>query len=205
MEKVSMLYHQETQRNTFRNVEISLLILVLSVCAINVASAGDALGQTVVINEFLASNSNSIQDPQGQYDDWIELYNYGVDAVDIGGMYLTDDLSDPTKWRILPFNPHLTTIRAGGYLLIWADNDVADAGLHANFKLDANGEDLGLFGSDGVTLIDNVTFGDQTTDVSYGRHPDAGDDWQFFAFPSPAAENVGVYEGFVADVQFSHE
>ncbi len=77
----------------------------------------------------MASNNNSIKDPQGQYDDWIEIYNYGSDAIDIGGMHLTDNLSIPTKWRIR-IN---TTIPAGGYLLIWADNDTADPGLHTNF------------------------------------------------------------------------
>ncbi|HLB74410.1 MAG TPA: hypothetical protein VJJ98_10360, partial [Sedimentisphaerales bacterium] len=43
----------------------------------------------IVINEFLASNSNGATDPQGEDDDWIELYNRGEDAVDVGGMYMT--------------------------------------------------------------------------------------------------------------------
>jgi hypothetical protein len=77
---------------------------------------------TLVINELMASNNTSIQDPQGQYDDWIEVYNYGVNAVDIGGMYLTDNPSSPTKWQVPGNNPAVTTITAGGYLLIWADN-----------------------------------------------------------------------------------
>jgi hypothetical protein len=95
----------------------------------------------LVINEFMASNNNCTQDPQGQCDDWIEIYNYGVDAVDIGGMYLTDNLSDPVKWQIPINDPALTTIEPGGHLLIWADGDISDPGLHANFKLDVNGEE----------------------------------------------------------------
>ena len=164
------------------------------------------------INEFMASNNSHTEDPQGQFDDWIEIYNYGSDAVDIGGMYLTDNLSDPTKWQIPNNNPALTTIEPGSYLLVWADGDTSDSGLHANFKLDADGEEIGLFESpqdgqahDGVTVLDSVVFGEQTTDLSYGRYPDGTGNWRFFGLPSPSAENIGFYEGFVDEVQFSRE
>jgi len=166
--------------------------------------AGDLNGVPLVINEFMASNNNSAQDPQGQYDDWIEIYNYGTDAIDISGMYLTDNLSAPTKWRIQSNSRGSTIIPAGGYLLIWADNDTAEAGLHANFKLSAVGEEIGLFDSDGSTLIDIVFFLDQTTDVSYGRYPDANDVWRFISEPTPGAENSGGYLGLVAGPEFSH-
>jgi len=86
----------------------------------------------LVIKEFMASNSSSIQDPQGQYDDWIEIYNCGTRAVNIGGMYLTDNLSVPTKRRIPDGIPAATTISPQGFLLTWADNDTTDTGLHAN-------------------------------------------------------------------------
>jgi len=160
---------------------------------------------SLVINELMASDSSFNTDPQGQYDDWIEIYNYGTDAINVGGMYLTDNLSVPTKWRIPYGNSAVTAIPAGGYLLIWADNDTTDTGLHANFKLDAGGEQIALFDSDGSTLIDSVVFGEQTADISFGRYPDAGDNWQFFGSPSPSSENINVYEGFVGDVKFSHE
>ncbi len=168
------------------------------------AEDGSLTTNTLVINEFMASNSSFIQDPQGQYDDWLELYNYGTDAIDIGGMYLTDNLSVPTKWRIPDGNPAVTTITPQSYLLIWADNDTADTGLHANFELGASGEQIALFESDGSNLIDSVAFGDQTTDISYGRYPDANDNWRFFSFPSPGAENIGPYLGEVADTKFSY-
>ena len=161
-------------------------------------------GIPLAINEFMASNSDSIQDPQEQYEDWIEIHNYGPDAINIGGMYLTDDLSIPNKWRVPAHNTAATTIPAGGYLLIWADNDTTDAGLHANFKLDAGGEEIGLFDSDGVTMIDSIIFADQTADFSFGRLPDAGDYWQVFVSPSPAAQNNSEYLGEIADTKFSH-
>ena len=159
----------------------------------------------LVINEFMASNNNYTQDPQGQFDDWIEIYNNGTEAVDISGMYLTDNLSTPTKWQIPNDQPSLVIIPPGGHLLIWADGDPSDTGLHSNFKLDADGEEIGLFKSDGVTLLDSVVFGEQTSDISYGRYPDGTDNWRFFGSPSPAAENIGIYEGFIDEIQFSRE
>ena len=190
-------------------MRISLLSTVLSFCLFSITNADfELLAEQrflLVINEFMASNNDYTQDPQGQFDDWIEIYNYGVDAVDIGGMYLTDNLSDPVKWQVPVNDPALTTIEPGGHLLIWADGDNSDPGLHANFKLDAGGEEIGLFISDGITMLDSVVFGEQTTDISYGRYPDGTDNWRFFGSPSPAAENIGVYEGFVAELQFSRK
>jgi len=139
-------------------------------------------GIPLAINEFMASNSSSMRDLQGQYDDWVELYNYGTDAINVGGMYLTDNPSVPSKWRIPYGNSAVTTIPAGGYLLIWADGDITDSGLHVNFKLDAGGEQIALFDSDGSTLIDSVVFGEQTADISFGRYPDA---CLLYTSPSP--------------------
>ena len=182
-----------------RNLFLDLVITAYLIGSVSAAET------SLVINEFMASNNSCIQDPQGQYDDWIEIYNYGADAIDISGMYLTDNLSAPTKWRIPYSNPAITIVLAGGYLLIWADDDTTDTGLHANFKLDAAGEQIGLFDSDGVTVIDSVIFGEQTTDRSYGRYPDANDNWQVFGVPSPIAENISVFLGFVSGVEVSHE
>jgi len=74
----------------------------------------------------MASNSAIAKDPQGQYDDWIELHNPTESAIDVGGLYLTDDLENPTQWRIPGGNPTATTIPARGFLLIWADEDIDD-------------------------------------------------------------------------------
>jgi hypothetical protein len=162
--------------------------------------------ELLVINEFLASNSSCNADPQGQYDDWLEIYNTGSIAIDIGGMYLTDDLDEPSsEWWQIPDNfPAETTIGAYGYLLIWADGDSEDGPLHVEFALGAGGEEIGLFDTDGNTLIDSIIFGDQVPDISYGRYPDAGDTWRFMGFPTPRAQNNAGYLGQVADTEFSH-
>jgi hypothetical protein len=181
---------------------ISSLLLLLGVLISSSTEAASSV--SLVISEFMASNSSSIRDPQGQYDDWIEIHNFGSGPINIGGMYLTDDLSFPTKWQIPNNNPSATVITRGQYLLVWADNDTSDEGLHANFKLDAGGEEIGLFDKDGQTLIDSVVYSAQTTDISCGRYPDAGQEWRLFTSPSPAARNEGGYLGQVADTKFSH-
>ena len=117
---------------------------VVCLAALLMASAG-LQAQPVVINESLASNAACVADPQGQYDDWIELYNPSGAPVDVGGMYLTDDLAFPLQYRIPSDFPTSTTIPAHGYLIVWADGDTGIEGLHASFKLDANGEAIGLF------------------------------------------------------------
>jgi hypothetical protein len=173
-----------------------LFTLILSVLLTGTGQADEP----VVINELMASNNSIIQDPQGQYDDWIEIYNFGSASINIGGMYLTDELSIPTKWQI-PFG---TIIAGRNYLLIWADDDTSDIGLHTNFKLSADGEQIALFDGDGTTLIDSIVFPGQTTDTSFGRYPDAAETWRFFDNPTPAAQNQGGYVGTVADTKFSH-
>jgi hypothetical protein len=152
------------------------------------------LSATLVINEFMASNNSTIADPQGDYDDWIEIYNYGSKTVDMGGMYIADD---STLWQI----PAGVSLNTGSYLLIWADNDAGDSpGLHANFKLDADSDQIRLFKSDGTTLIDGITFGSQTTDVSYGRYPDGENYWYDMNEPTPGAANK---IGMAGEVEFS--
>jgi hypothetical protein len=163
-------------------------------------------GMPLVINEFMASNSSDsgVSDPQGEFDDWIEIYNFGNEAIDLAGMYLTDDLTNPTKWRIPSGYSAQTTVAAGGFLVIWADEDTLDGPLHTTYKLSAGGEDIGLFDTDGSTAIDTLTFADQSTDIAYGRYPDAGDDWRYFPTPTLAAVNNGAYLGEVDDPEFSH-
>ncbi|MCL5282209.1 MAG: CotH kinase family protein, partial [Planctomycetes bacterium] len=180
-----------------------LAVLALGLGAEGFAQARRAVPVPVAINEIMASNRRTLADPQGEFDDWIELYNKSSAAVDVGGCYLTDDLSDPTKWQIPANTPTATTIAAHGYLLIWADGQVAATGLHAGFKLNNQGEEVGLFGADGVTLIDSCSFGPQQTDISYGRFPDGGPDWRTSVSPTPGAANAILYEGIVEAPQIS--
>jgi spore coat protein CotH len=129
---------------------------------------------TVVINELMPGNVSTIADPQGEYDDWLELHNFGTEAVDLSGMYLTDNRLHPRKWRI----PIGTTLEPGGFLIIWADEDgKATSGLHANFKLAKNGELVTLSDTDerGNRMIHRVEFGPLRDGVAYGLLPASRD------------------------------
>ena len=143
----------------------------------------------VVINEFMADNGITIAGPDGNSPDWIELYNAGTEAVDLSGFYLTDDLSDPTCWQF----PEDTIIKAGEYLLVWADSNGGEG--YALFGLNANGEEIGLFASDGVTLIDSVVYTKQLQDVSYGRNPDDNSVWDYLPTATPGSANRDSVSG----------
>jgi len=147
---------------------------------------------TLAINEFMARNTRTIRDPDdpdGSFDDWIEIHNYGSEAIDIGGFYLSDDADDPAGARIPSNAPQTTTIAAGGYLLIWADNETGQGPLHVNFALSAGGEDVALFDGD-HRLIDSVSFGPQNPDESYGRLPNGTGPWRLFGSPTPGSANL---------------
>ena len=140
------------------------------------------------LNEFLASNDSCYADENGEYDDWIEIYNAGNIPADIGGYYLTDELDNLMNWQVPTTDPDLTTISPGGFLILWADKDPDQGVIHLDIQLDEEGEEIGLTDSEG-NLVDSYVFGEQSTDVSEGRLPDGGDNWQFFEIPTPGESN----------------
>jgi hypothetical protein len=142
----------------------------------------------IVINELMASNTGTLADPQGEYDDWIELRNVTDQEVDLTGRYLSDEPNHPRKW---PF-PAGTRIAANGYLLVWADEDTTDTpGLHASFKLSSSdGDEIFLTDTDANlnAVLDSVVFGPQETDRSYGRTAADPDEFDFMR-PTPGLAN----------------
>ena len=172
------------------SVKVSFPTLILSAfLAVLVFPAANSVAATLLINELMANNAGSVLDQNGDNDDWIEIYNYGDSAVNIAGMYLTDNLSADNRWRVPENNSSLTTIAPKGFLLIWADGETNEGILHANFKLGSGGEQVGLFAADGSTVIDQVAFGPQDKDRSYGRMPDGSGNWQSLAAPTPGKSN----------------
>ncbi len=145
----------------------------------------------VFINEWMAANTATLADPaDGAFDDWLELYNAGDSAVDLSNWFLTDDLGAPELWRI----PTGASIAPHGFLLVWADNQPEQNGfnnpLHAGFQLAREGESIGLADPDGL-LVDSVSFGAQTNDVSQGRFPDgAPGPYVQMNAPTPGAPNI---------------
>ncbi|MFK8164264.1 MAG: CotH kinase family protein [Lewinella sp.] len=133
-------------------------------------TAGD-----LVINEFMASNDVTVADERGDFDDWIELYNNTSSPIDLTGYFLSDNPDNLDKYDL----PDGTTIAGNGYLIIWADEDGDEQeGLHANFKLSAGGESVLLMNADTV-IIDEVTYGEIETDISYARLPNGTGDFEF--------------------------
>jgi spore coat protein CotH len=134
-----------------------------------IATYGD-----IVLNELCAINTSVWTDAQGEFEDWIELHNNSSNTISLEGYYLSDDNSNLTKWMF----PNVS-IPSNGYLIVWADNDILDAGLHAGFKLSAAGEAVFLSDSLG-NLIDEVAFGVQSAGVTtYGRIPNGTGPWQY--------------------------
>ena len=121
---------------------------------------------SVTVNEIMAANISTQADQNGQFDDWIELFNKTNAAVDVSGFFLSDDASNRGKFKF----PQGTTIPANGYLIVWADEDGTQAGLHANFKLSASGEAL-IFSDRDTAEIDNIVFEQQVNDKGYARRP----------------------------------
>ena len=137
----------------------------------------------VVINELSASNATTIENTQfADFNDWIELYNTTAATVDLSGYYLTDNKNDTTKWAI----PAGSTIAPNGFLLIWADG--YNTGLHSSYSLTRAGEEVALYAPN-QTLIDYIAFGEQQTDISFGRQTNGNTAWGYFTTPTPNASN----------------
>lgn len=145
------------------------------------------------INEFMASNSSTIADEYGEYDDWVEIYNGSNQDIWLGDKYLSDNLNNPVKWAFPD-----TTIAAGGFLLVWADGQPAQGPMHTPYKLDKDSEEIGIFNNlaSGYAQIDAIIYNSQSTDISMGRVTDGAFEWKFFSNPTPGSSNslVGIIE-----------
>ncbi len=136
---------------------------------IAVFPTADLRGQTdmIRINEFMALNSATLTDGDGEYSDWIELYNADDVPVNLLGWALTDDASLPRRW-VFPE----VTLEAGSYLVVFAsgkDRSVAGSELHTSFRLSGDGEYLALTNPGGVVLTEfSPSFPPQQSDVSCG-------------------------------------
>ena len=157
------------------------------VCGTREVFVGSA-AVSLAINELMASNDATIADEQGEYDDWVEIYNLGNTSMYLGDRYLSDNPDNPTKWQF----PDIW-IEPGEFLLVWADDDVDQGELHAGFKLDADGDFVGIFDSDanGNGLIDGVDFGPIGADEARGRLPNGTGPFQAVN-PTPGASNEPV-------------
>jgi hypothetical protein len=144
-----------------------------------------SLLQNITINEFLASGN-------GTESDWFELFNTGNVPVTLeaGKIFFTDDLASPTKFSL----PYSISIPPKGFRVIYCDVITSTPDLiYTGFALSKSGEQLGVFVKDSMEVIqpiDTLSFGPQTTSISYGRTPDGSDTWTFFNSPTPNESNL---------------
>jgi hypothetical protein len=179
------------------------------------------------INEVMASNTNTIADENGEFNDWIEIYNNTSTPADLAGLSITDDITLPAKYQF-PSGSASTVIAPGGFILVWADNTVSQGPLHTNFTLSPAGEFIGLYASNG-DLIDSLTYEALGPDESYGYDVEVDGELIIFEagtttpnasnttssvgidhvskinatlYPNPANENVQLnFEGFSGETQ----
>jgi hypothetical protein len=151
-----------------------------------------SVGGSVVINEFMASNTTVLADDDSEYPDWIEIKNRSDIVVNLEGWYLTDDAGEPDKWQF----PDVS-IEPDGFLVVFASSKDRSSDpnypLHTNFNLDITGEYLGLYRPD-ETVVDEFSpeFPTQAEDISYGLGFSVEDDvytYGYFLEPTPGAEN----------------
>ena len=132
---------------------------------------------SIFINEFMASNSSIVFEdmPEDYTPDWIELFNASADPLDLEGFTITDDLNEPAAHTFAK-----VVIEPYGYVVLYADGNPDDGPQHLGFKLDMDGESIGLYAEDGSPL-DRIDYTDMMSDLAAARVPDGG-------------ELVGTYE-----------
>jgi hypothetical protein len=151
----------------------------LTMPTISAPNATTGLGSmsALRVNEWMADPARG--------SDWFEIYNTASQPVALGGLFLTDNLTDKTQSPIEP----LSFIGAGAdaFVQFIADSDANAGADHVNFSLKKSGEAIGIF-SPGGELLDGVTFGAQFSAISQGRFPDGAATFASFATTASPAE-----------------
>ena len=142
----------------------------------------------VRINEISADNSIYVNDYYKK-NDWVEFYNTTPEPVDVAGMYLSDNINKPTKYKIPNRDDISTIIAPYGHLIIWADKLVAMTQLHASFKLAAEGGHILLTSAD-QTWSDILYYEPHLGTESVGLYPDGSNDVYVMSTPTIAKANI---------------
>ena len=160
----------------------ALLLIAALMLPLFAAQAATTNLAAIRINEFMASNGDTIDDKNGEDSDWIELYNTSKDDVNIKGLCLSDGKKNLEKYVFGD-----VTIPAGGYLVVFATGteEVVDGEIHVPFKLSASGEKVVI--SFQNVILDIKSYDEETKDVSFAR-VDA-DNWLHTSHPTPGAKN----------------
>lgn len=145
----------------------------------------------VVINEIMPENDGILLDEDGEYSDWIELFNEGSSAVDLEGFYLSDNEADIRKWQF-----PAVVLNPGEFLIVFTSGKNRNgAELHTNFSLSSAGEPIILSEDDG-RLEDYIGPQPLWKNISFGRQSDGDNDFLLFEESTPGASNsaIGAYQ-----------
>ena len=146
------------------------------------------------INEVSAGNDIYVSEYRKR-NDWVELYNTTDEAIDVAGMYLSDDAHNPQKYCIVASEEVNTVVPAHGTLTVWCDSKEQLTQMHAPFKLDnSDGASVIIQAADG-TWADRMTYLAQPRWYTYGRYPDGGDHETLLAQPTiDKANMLGTFD-----------
>ena len=157
-----------------------ILFTLLAASTLATAHADD-----LVINEVMASNAGVVMSPATNFDSWIELYNPNTTAINLAGMYLSDDGGNLTRWK-MPSN--MGSVPAKGFKVVWLGSDDIKSD-QAPFKLDCDGGTICLSNKNGQ-LITSVEYPAAMSRTAWARTTDGGDTWGWTATPTPGATNT---------------
>ena len=142
------------------------LVLLFAIFALTAVGLGSYYKTPhVVINEVCSNNYAAQSNENGDYSDYIELYNPGKTTVSLDGCFLSDDEKDLEKYALEGIS-----IPAKGYTLIWLDKE-------SSFRISRDGEKLFLTDSSHGTYLDQVIVPKLSYDTSYGRIQDGKSNW----------------------------
>ena len=161
---------------------VCTVAIVLYLTKFSGKSVVGSAAPSILINEVMSSNKGTVPDETGDFPDWIELYNRTESDIDISGYGLSDDLLTAAKWTF----PNGTTVKAGGYVLVFCSGDAARGRMHAGFKLNAS-DDVILSSVSG-SVIDSVELHTVDAGLSLGRSPNGEASWASMQ-PSPGYPN----------------
>ncbi len=164
------------------------LFLGIATVAFGFVSASAQSVYDMRINEVMLFNKTNYIDSYGERSAWIELVNTGYNSVNVAGCYLSNDITNPRKYRIPSADP-ITLISQQQFLVLFADGKSTHGTLHLNFTLDSTNRFVALFAPDGKTLIDSVTIPLIDVDKSYVRLPNGKGNWQVSELATPNSTN----------------
>lgn len=141
-------------------------------------------GELLFINEIQTSNTQTIHDLAFDYEPWMEIYNPNAFQVNLAG-YQIQNASG--TYTIPSNNPIQSIIPAGGFRVVWFDNETVEGALHLNLTVAPQGN-VKLLSPNGSTL-DQVNYSAINSNQSWGRSSDGGGSWITFNAPTPTASN----------------